>query len=95
MVSGLRQVTAWLGGQQHQLQGLGERAQLVHFRVDPSFCQELAKALKQPEMHLQFMWACQNKAVVIPAAAQMSATKGVYKTQGGLIKAEACVAQIW
>lgn len=46
-------------------------------------------------MHLQCMWACQNKAVVVPAAAQMSATKGVYKTQGGLIKAEACVAQIW
>lgn len=41
------------------------------------------------------MWACQNKAVVVPAAAEMSATKGVYKTQGGLIKAEACVAQIW
>lgn len=88
-----RSLHGWVGSS-ISCRGLGEHAQLVHFRVDPSFCQELATALKQAEMHLQCMWACQNKAVVVPAAAQMSATKGVYKTQGGLIKAEACVAQI-
>lgn len=38
-----------------------------------------------------------EQAVAVPAAAvaQMSATEGVYKTQGGLVTAEAGVAQTW